>query len=133
MNYKSTLGYDRPLIARAETVFSAALVSVEEELEDAAIAKRPAKKLKQCSSTPAPAKKGGLMALTMSGDYSTTTTANEEDDDDDDDDVMELTTVDRLNKFRCLEGKARSDKIIKYLDEDGDAQLGGELQIDTWI
>ena len=43
VNYKSTLGYDRPLIARAETVFSAALVSVEEELEDAAIAKRPAK------------------------------------------------------------------------------------------
>ena len=119
VNYKSTLGYDRPLIARAETVFSAALVSVEEELEDAAIAKRPAKKLKQRSFTPAPAKKGGLMALTMSGDYSTTTTANEEDDDDDDDDVMELTTVDRLNKFRCLEGKARSDEIIKYLDEDG--------------
>ena len=60
------------------------------------------------------------MAMPMSEDYSTN---NNDGDDDEAEDDCEETTVDKISKLRCLEGKARSDEIAKYPDDDGDFSL----------
>jgi len=103
-------------------VISAALNEVEEELGDAAIAKRPAKNTKALGSAPSktPGKKGGLMAMSRSKDYSTNINDSDEDEAEDD---CEETTVGKFNKLRCLEGKARLDEIAKYLGDDREFSL----------
>ena len=120
-NYKATLGYNHQLIARAERVFSEALNEADKEIDDGAIAKRPSKKKKPLGSdtSKTPGKKGVLIALSRSEDYS----AAPANDDDDDDEEVDDTTVDKFNKLRRLEGKARSGEIAKYLDDDGDFSL----------
>ena len=126
-NYKSTLGYDRRLIARAERVFSEALLEVEEELEDAQIETRPSKKAKPLdgsSSKLAPSVKTvGLMSMARSGDGDYSTAAGDAVDDDDEDDDPDETTVDKFNKLRALKGKERSNEIVKYLDQEGGFSL----------
>jgi len=126
-NYKSTLGYDRRLIARAERVFSEALLEVEEELEDAQIETRLSKKAKPLdgsSSKLAPSVKTvGLMSMARSGDGDYSTAAGDAVDDVDEDDDPDETTVDKFNKLRALKGKERSNEIVKYLDQEGGFSL----------
>ena len=82
------------------------------------------KPLEGSSSKLAPSVKTvGLVSMARSGDGDYSTAADDVICDGDEDDDPDETTVDTFNKLRALKGKARSNEIAKYLDQEGEFSL----------